>query len=677
MLHNVSLNASMRANLLSLQQTSKLQDITSNRLSTGLKVNSAIDNPSAYYTAQSLSDRASDLNALLDAMSQGIQTLKAVAETIDAASGFLQQAKAVASQALETAQPIIASVATEDELLAAVNSGKKGLIVVNGEINITNHSLQLSAGQSLVGSRYIGIDKNSKLNFNFDTAENAINLKNNSIISDLEINYTAQAPGGKIISLDGGSATIRNITASLDTSDTIAGSDVGMFGAINGADLRLEGFFNTKAEGYNHRMLIASGNSAVTIAGNTVINHTGQGTIIRGIEFYDQSTLNIESGCHINFDLNGTGTSSYLGIYMNNAIADITDSQITMRLNGNKGEALAAGRGVGARINIRGNTRLNIETDGENCYGLDTWNSGQINIYDQADINIKNKGGSSYGLAVYLSSSDGKEFPASINIFSPDVKMNIVSDIMLMFRENPQAENSVFIASGSLISWKTPDGTTQGVWQSEQNNKLTASGSQDIKGFDGLDGFSNTGGQASDIEDLPADLTTKTETGQTAATAEGERYQELIRQYDALIRDGSYKGVNLLRGDSLKVSFNEDSSSSVNIPGVDASSQALGISMSGLTNSDEIEKIIVELENAVSRLRSFASLFGNYNNILSTRQNFTEAMINVLEEGADKLTLADMNQESANMLALQTRQMLAVNSLSLASQANQSVLKLF
>ena len=122
MLHNVSLNASMRANLLSLQQTSKLQDITSNRLSTGLKVNSAIDNPSAYYTAQSLSDRASDLNALLDAMSQGIQTLKAVAETIDVASGFLQQANAVASQALETAQNIAARVSTKEELLAAVNS---------------------------------------------------------------------------------------------------------------------------------------------------------------------------------------------------------------------------------------------------------------------------------------------------------------------------------------------------------------------------------------------------------------------------------------------------------------------------------------------------------------------------------------------------------------------------
>ena len=52
-------------------------------------------------------------------------------------------------------------------------------------------------------------------------------------------------------------------------------------------------------------------------------------------------------------------------------------------------------------------------------------------------------------------------------------------------------------------------------------------------------------------------------------------------------------------------------------------------------------------------------------------------MINVLTEGADDLTLADMNEESANMLALQTRQQLAINALSLSSQASQSVLSLF
>ena len=79
----------MRNNLLSLQQTAKLQDLTQNRLATGLKVNSAIDNPSSYYTAQSLNNRAEDLNVLLDAMSQGIQTLKAVNESIEAGTKFL------------------------------------------------------------------------------------------------------------------------------------------------------------------------------------------------------------------------------------------------------------------------------------------------------------------------------------------------------------------------------------------------------------------------------------------------------------------------------------------------------------------------------------------------------------------------------------------------------------
>ncbi len=64
-------------------------------------------------------------------------------------------------------------------------------------------------------------------------------------------------------------------------------------------------------------------------------------------------------------------------------------------------------------------------------------------------------------------------------------------------------------------------------------------------------------------------------------------------------------------------------------------------------------------------------------NIINTRQDFTEGMINVLEDGAANLTLADMNKEGANMLMLQTRQQLGTTSLSMASQAAQSVLRLF
>ena len=94
-------------------------------------------------------------------------------------------------------------------------------------------------------------------------------------------------------------------------------------------------------------------------------------------------------------------------------------------------------------------------------------------------------------------------------------------------------------------------------------------------------------------------------------------------------------------------------------------------------NIENIHKVSSEVDAAVNMLRAMSSEFGNNYSIVQTREDFTENLINVLTEGADKLTLADMNEESANMLALQTRQQLAINSLSLASQAAQSVLKLF
>jgi len=99
---SISLTASMRSNLLSLQQTASLMSQTQERLSSGKKVNSAIDNPSSYYTAQSLSNRANDLSGLLDSMGQAISTIKAANEGIEAITSFVEQAKAVATSALDT-----------------------------------------------------------------------------------------------------------------------------------------------------------------------------------------------------------------------------------------------------------------------------------------------------------------------------------------------------------------------------------------------------------------------------------------------------------------------------------------------------------------------------------------------------------------------------------------------
>ena len=157
-----------------------------------------------------------------------------------------------------------------------------------------------------------------------------------------------------------------------------------------------------------------------------------------------------------------------------------------------------------------------------------------------------------------------------------------------------------------------------------------------------------------------------------------KQFNDILTQIDQLASDASYKGVNLLKNDDLKVVFNEDRSSFIEVKGDDATAGGLGLTaVDDWSTNELVDATITAVEGAITELRNMASEFGNNYSIVQTRQDFTENLMNVLTEGADDLTLADMNEESANMLALQTRQQLGVNALSLASQSAQSVLSLF
>ncbi len=359
----------MRSNLLSLQNTQSLMDTTQERLSTGKKVNSALDNPSSFYTAQSLTNRASDLSSLLDSMGQGIQTIKAADEAITSITEFVQQAKAIANQARDEADK--SSVTSTGEVKAETNASAK--------------------------------------------------------------------------------LTIGDVTVNVNLEDT----DV----------------------------------DAEDVAAKIQQAITGNATL--------------------------------------------------------KGKYTAA-----------------VSDDGKSVV---------IEVADGADVEA-----------------------ASVSFEGAGIKI-----------------------SGTL----------------EDN-------------------------RASYVD----------------------RYNDILTQIDQLAKDAGYKGVNLLGGtdQSLTVVFNEDRSSSLTIKGVDGSAAGLGLTPeTDWSTNAGIDAALTKINSAISSLRSMSSEFGNNYSVVQTREEFTENLINVLEEGADKLTLADMNEESANMLALQTRQQLAINSLSLASQAAQSVLKLF
>ncbi len=363
---DISLTASMRSNLLSLQNTQSLMDTTQERLSTGKKVNSALDNPSSYYTAQSLNNRASDLSALLDSMGQGVQTIKAADEAITSITSFVQQAKAVANTARDEANKEIVSSGTYDKTAVAAGD-VKGTITIDGKTQ------------------------------------------------DLSVTLTDNAEGADAA------------TAIQDAIQKIAGAE----------DVTVE----------------------------------------------------------------------------------FADGAFTVKSP------------AGAEVKV--------------------------------DIEV----------------------------------------------------------GGAKIS--------------------------------------GTAGNANRTKAL-------------------QQYNDILSQIDQLAKDAGYKGVNLLQENDLTVIFNEDRSSSITIKGVDASSKGLGLeAATDWGTNDNIGASISQVESAITTLRGMSSEFGNNYSVVQTREDFTENLINVLTEGADKLTLADMNEESANMLALQTRQQLAINSLSLASQAAQSVLKLF
>ncbi|HET7163945.1 MAG TPA: flagellin [Pseudolabrys sp.] len=172
----------------------------------------------------------------------------------------------------------------------------------------------------------------------------------------------------------------------------------------------------------------------------------------------------------------------------------------------------------------------------------------------------------------------------------------------------------------------------------------------------------------------------------TTRTSLASQFDALLTQIGQLAGDAGFNGVNLLGGDDLTVNFNEDATSSTSITGVDytnANASPLGIANSvnwsaangvGDTNIDDA---VADLTAALTTLRSESQTLGANLSTVQIRQDFTKATINTLQTGSSDLTLADSNEEGANLLALQTRQQLSTTALSLAAQADQNVLRLF
>lgn len=178
----------------------------------------------------------------------------------------------------------------------------------------------------------------------------------------------------------------------------------------------------------------------------------------------------------------------------------------------------------------------------------------------------------------------------------------------------------------------------------------------------------------------------------------GEQRQSLAKQYNdireqitRLAKDSGFNGVNLLNSDQLSVAFNERTDADkaqLTIKGTDFTSgkddgttglklKAIDVTtVNGFQKNSDIDDVDTRLNTALASLRSTASTFGSQLAIVQTRKDFTTELVNTLKSGADGLVLANSNEEAANLLTLQTRQQLSSQALALASQQEQSVLRL-
>lgn len=158
-----------------------------------------------------------------------------------------------------------------------------------------------------------------------------------------------------------------------------------------------------------------------------------------------------------------------------------------------------------------------------------------------------------------------------------------------------------------------------------------------------------------------------------------DQYNELLRQIDSLVKDGAYNGLNLLEGDSISAIFDEKGSTMRTVKGEKLDSESLGLptATDGWENRDDIQNAFDAVQQAVYKLNKTAARFDRALAMVSSRESYLEALSDTCQTGAETLTGADLNEVSAQLLAIRTQTELVNNVISITLEAESSVLSLF
>jgi flagellin len=257
------------------------------------------------------------------------------------------------------------------------------------------------------------------------------------------------------------------------------------------------------------------------------------------------------------------------------------------------------------------------------------------------------------------------------------------------------------LATGLAVSSATDDAVKYFQAQSLTNRASDLSMRKDAiaQGIQSLtaatNGISSVISILQQMEGIVNGASTQTSTQRASAATQ---FNTLGQQLSTLLNDASYQGLNLVNGttSNLTLQFSIASSSTLKISGQNllfsklvtggkalakgsvAATTLITVKFSAVSNKiSKFTAVYNALQTAVFKAQAAAQTLGTNVNFLQTRMSFTQQYITTLQGGASDLTVADVNQESTNLVTLQTRQQLALQSLSIATQSEQAVLRLF
>jgi flagellin len=693
-LSDISLTAGIRSSVLGLQNTANSINKTQQRLSTGRLVNSALDNPTNFFASQANLARIDDLNSYKDGITQSMQVVKTADIGMSAMTSVFEQATAIAQSAMTSANisdlvqkvDSFNSMRDQVDMLSADSTYNGKNLLRRQDLTVdfgNNHTLTIA-----------GADATSS---GFDDMTNGLNVESASMdpLNIVDPNNVTTVSGA--IKQDGRLTVVNNNVPNIDNWLGVSGVK---YQAITSQDVTST-VTNTLSDGsavgtnlLNNVAAAEYGTKSFTLSRDTTFNALdigGSGVIatsaVNILPEVSQYLGPFENSGSKSFDItrvgtldppiiNGTGTTSppvitdqaAVNNFMGSLSADATKSFSVVYNNitqqwaspdaynvGNNGGTPA----TSLSLDLTGSgAAMTVNLSAGNWANGDTINFGISSSWNSTDTNVK--------------------VTATGNQLSLDLNGDGTSAVTLQLSALATPATKISATIGTT-GWKSSDPNMSLTPPSGGTGQMTVDLNKDGTN-DLLLNIPNNG--ANGDKWLTSETINMSNTGpfKTTDPSVTLKYNDAAKTLGLLL-NGNTGAPDITIDLSANWAVNNLSTSPLgngDTINLTVDGRHRWVKGDGTTpNPSGMELSMSEIDAATNTLRMHSAINSSGMSILTARNKFIGNMVNTLQTGSDNLTLADMNEEGANMLMLQTRQSLGMTSLSQGSQASQSVLKLF